>query len=297
MTTPYKHTAEVTERVRGAMITWVEGLLAAAELTLPVTGALPSDRDHGALVLLPYQMIMESQAGVPQVPLMPVSGDGRRDAIPGPWRALARGMTDVLVEQFPQRTKGAPGLGPLDPCPPLDGLPAPIAAWYRANPAFQAEGGRGRLPQISWRQPFSLVIRYAAMVVDPDPASDLLRLQALAVLAAGIRQERFFQTQVPPVPQTPDLAGLVDAMAEAAPGEAGETMRAAAVASRSENTLAVGLFPHHDLTDNDLALVMQALQVPMQPALVFGARLSLGAGPVLLEGAVPHLASVEGARR
>lgn len=296
--TPLAHIATVTEAVRTSMLEWVEGLMASAGLEVPVSGGLQKDSATSTLVLLPYQMVMESQAGVPEVPLMPMTGDGRHSgAIPAPWRALAKGMTQVLVDQYPKRAKKGPGLGPLDPCPRIDELPGPLKTWYEAHEDWHVQGGRGLLPQISWRQPFSLVIRYTAMVLDDNPGSDLMRLQALAVLAGGIRQQRYFETEVPPGPQETVLADLVDAFAASAPEPLGAELAEAAEASRSAYPLAVGLFPHNDLTDNDLALVMQALRVPMQPALVFGARLSLGAGPVLLTGAMPHLSPVEGARR
>ena len=61
---------------------------------------------------------------------------------------------------------------------------------------------------------------------------------------------------------------------------------------RPVNT-AVGVYPHHELSDMDLALVMQALQLPMQPAVVFALRLALGGGPYLETGASPHVAPVE----
>ena len=290
--TPRAHVAKVTREVSTALEEWVRSLLEEADLSLPVRVDLPETGE--SLVLLPYQLVLESQAGVPLVPLMPTSGEARREAIPAPWREIARGMTQILVEQFPQRSRNQPGLGPLDPCPPLAEIPAPLQDWYRAHPDWQVENGRGRLPQISWRQPFSLVIRYTALV---SGCPSLRRLQALSVVAAGIRQDRYFQAMVPATPQDAPLGSLVDAFALSAPEPLRADLEAAADASRADHPLAVGVFAHHDLTDNDLALVMQALQLPMQPAVVFGARLSLGAGATLLPGAVPHLGSVSGIGR
>lgn len=292
MTSTYQHVASVTGAMRNALHEWTRDILEQSGLELPVAGSI-LEGDDPALVLLAYQVIMESTPGIPQVPVMPMTGDGRRDSIPQAWKVMAKGMTEVLLDKFPKRERKAAGIGPLEPCPTLAELPKPLQDWYAANDAFRVDEQHGRLPQISWRQPFSLVVRFAGMVQGAKHPADLLQLQALSVLAAGIRQERYFSCPLPPAAHSAQLDALIDAFAASADEPLRSEMQAAAVASRSPGTLAVGVFPHHDLTDQDLALVMQALRLPMQPAVVFGARLSLGGGPELLTGAMPHLGSVE----
>jgi len=295
MSNVYAHIDATMLAVHECLLAWGKGLLDQAGNPLPVCGSVPEVGAGAHLVLLPYQSVLESQAGVPFLPLVPMNKGAGRESIPGPWRMLAQGMTQVLVDDFPKRAAKGPGLGPLDPAPPLDGMPKPIADWYRAQGEPWSAKGRGRLPQISWRQPFSLVIRYAAMVIDPAGESTDIgaqRLRALGVLAGGIRIERYFRATVPPSPVSAELSGLIEAFAAAAPEEIAADMEEAVRLAHEDNETAVGLTPHHDLTDIDAATVMRALRQPMQPAVVFAIRMALGAGPELIGGAIPHLASV-----
>lgn len=297
---PYLHVDDVMRAVRQGLHDWVGDLMGKAGLEGFVSGVLP-DPSQGAeggphLVVLPYQSVLESQAGVPTMTLVPIGKDAKRDSLPKPWQIIAHGMTSVLVEQFPQRGKKAPGLGPLHPSPLISELPGPIARWYHDNPDWTVGGGeRAKLPQISWRHPFSMVVRFASVGVDTrgeTPNLDEFRLRALAVLAAGIRIERFYPVELPPFPVTPELESLIESFAAAAPGELGERMREAVEAQRLPMQTAIGLTPHHELSDNDIALMMEALRQPMQPCLVFAVRMALGGGPELIPGAMPHLPPV-----
>lgn len=297
--TAFTHVQRVTGAVHDGLHAWVRALMADAGVPCDVAGAVPTDGGP-TLALMPYQMVLESQHTVPSVPYVPHPPDSKRDAIPAAWRTIGVAMTDVLLESFPARAKGRPGLGPLDPAPLLGSLPDPIAAWYRTHREDWLVGGtpeRGRLPAVAWRQPFAFAVRYVAVVVDPDttPGGDATRLQALAVLAAGIRLSRFFRVRMPPVPASESLLELVRAFSEV-DTEAAAPIADALAAATSERELAVGLTPHNELTDADLALVCMSLKQPMQPAIVFSLRLSLGEGPELGAGALPHLASVEGER-
>lgn len=292
--TVYAQVGRTMGIVRDGLHEWAAALMAKAELEVAVTGEVPADGSGPTLVMLPYQVVMESKAAVPRIALVPGSSDVEREGVPGAWRQVARGMTQTLLDHFPQRPARAPGLGPLHPVPPLDALPAPIAAWYRDHPAWTVDGTAGRLPSVMWRHPFGLAVRFAALVMDrsaPAGGLDLLRLQALGVLAAGIRVERYVEVTAPAVVVDPDLASLIEAFA-AVGGEVGEAIREGWDAARAPAPLAVGLTPHHELSDDDLARVATALGIPMQAALVFAIRLSLGAGPELGQGAMPHLGSV-----
>jgi len=294
---PYGHVRDIMGRMRGGLHTWAAGLLDQAGIDCAVGGELPEPGAGPQLVLLPYQVVMESKAAVPRLSLVPASQDIERESVPKPWMHVAHGMTQTLLDHFPSRPARGPGLGPLHPAPPLDALPASIRAWYEANPRFMIEGGSkpaGRLPSVMWRQPFALAVRFAALVVDRDgqtPELDLMRLEALGVLAAGIRIDRYVQIEVPPVPIEPELVDLVDAF-EAVGGEASKRIARGWKDAREPLQLAVGMTPHHELSDDDLARVASALGIPMQAALVFAIRLSLGAGPELGQGALPHLGSL-----
>jgi hypothetical protein len=282
------------------MHAWAAALMKEAGLDVAVSGSVPT-KGRTTLVLLPYQTVLESQATVPSIALVPLSQDGARETVPPAWRAIARGMTDTLLATFPQRQAKGPGIGPIDPCPPLAALPASIAAWYRANAeGWMVDRGTpsGRLPSVAWRLPFAFAVRYAAMVVDPegsDPDIDLVRLRALAVIGAGVRIDRFVRVRIPAESVPPELEALVRAFGAVDVPEAAPILEALDSAL-AERELAVGLTPHQELSDADIAHVTLALGQPMQATLVFSMRLALGAGPELGPGGLPHLGSVTGER-
>lgn len=293
---PYAHVRQIMGRMRGGLHAWAAGLMEQAGIDLGVGGELPEPGAGPSLVLLPYQVVMESKAAIPRLSLVPTSQDLERESLPRPWMTVARGMTQTMLEHFPTRPVRGPGLGPLHPAPPLSQLPPTIRAWYEAHPEFLISGDHaaGRLPSVMWRQPFALAVRFAALVVDRDgrtPALDQLRLEALGVLAAGIRIDRYVLIEVPNVPIEPALVDLIDAFAGVG-GEGSDAILKGWEDARADNQLAVGMTPHHELSDDDLARVASALGIPMQAALVFAIRLSLGAGPELGAGALPHLGSV-----
>jgi hypothetical protein len=300
--TGYGDVREVLEVTRDALHAWAAGLLAGAGIPLPVAGSPAAPRKGPTLVLLPYQTVLESQAATPVVPLVPSLQDGERNAVPEPWRTASRAMTQLLVESFPKRDQRAPGLGTLDPLPYLKELPKPVAAWYRARgePWVVDRGGKpaGRLPFVGWRHPFSLAVRCAAFVLDgPDSSADHDRvtLGALGVIAAGVRFERFLRVDAPALPCEPALIELVRAFGAIGGDTAAEL--AAAFDGAGRRQLAVGLTPHNEIDDGDLAAIARTLDGPIQPAIVFSMRLALGAGPELGPGALPHLAPISTVER
>lgn len=301
MTAPFAHISEVVDVVRDGLHDWAKRMIEQAGVRCSVVGSIP-DKGGPALVLLPYQMVLESQHTVPSVQLMPSMDKARREPIPKAWRTIGSSMTDVLIETFPAKPRKGPGVGPLNPAPPLDALPAPVAAWYRAHAKdWVVDNGApaGRLPAISWRQPYSIAVRFAAIVVDPDRKDtviDATRLKALAIVGAGVRLERFFEVEVPPLPASEELVALMTAFGQV-DAEGAAPLAEAIAEVTAKGRLAVGLTPHNELTDADLALVCMALKQPMQPSVVFSLRISLGAGPELGAGAMPHISSVDGAER
>jgi hypothetical protein len=293
----YTDVREVIEATRDALHAWAGGLLRDAGAPLPVSGSATAPRSGPTLVILPYQTVLESQATTPIVAIVPSFQDGERSSIPEPWRTASRTMTHLLVEHYPKREARGPGIGTLDPLPLLKELPKPLAAWYEAQgaPWVVDRGGKpaGRLPFVGWRHPFSLAVRFAVFVLDgPEPAADLDRvtLGALGVIAAGIRLERFVRVEAPAVACPPPLADLVRAFS-ALDADAARQLREA-FEGAGARPLAVGLTPHHELTDSDLAAIARTLGGPIQPALVFSLRVALGAGPDLAAGALPHIGAV-----
>lgn len=292
-----QHIARTVGETRDELLVWVRSLLDEAGVDLPVTGVLPTD-GRPALFMMPYQTVLESQSTVPMSPLVPSGSAGPPAGVTPDWVSVAHAMTRFLVEHYPKRARKAPGLGPLDAQPKLELLPKAMGDWYRAQDAEWGSDQRGILPSVAWRQGFSFVVRYAAIVTAEDATDgDRKRLQALAVLASGVRQRRFFELGVAPPPCSSQLLSLIEAMRDSCDGELSAALAAGAASIVASRRSAVGVYPHHELTDADLAFVLRTLHQPMQPAVVFALRLSLGAGPVLEPGALPALPPIEMGKR
>ena len=283
---------------RDGLLAFVSSVAEEAGLALPVVGS-PTDLQGGlGLVILPYQTVLETQPGTPTLPLAPHGADVDRGTIPEPWRSTGRAMTQVLANVYPKREQRGPGLGPLDPLPLLDSLPAPLVGWYRAHAddwIVDRHGKEaGRLPFVSWRQPFALAVRFAALVLGEAPAGsapDRVRLEALGVVAAAIRLRRFFEISAPAASVEPALLELVEVFSRLEVEGSAELQDLLPGLLEPRPTV-LGLTPHHELGDADLALLARTLGTPMQPAMVFSVRLALGAGPELAAGALPHLGTI-----
>lgn len=301
ITSTLPHVSRTIDIVRSGLHGFMGANLRAGGVELPVTGAL-SAAATPSLVLLPYQMVLESTPTNATAAIMPVTQENPKDSLPPAWRRAGLLITRILVDTFPTRPVKGPGVGPVDPTPPLAGLPKPVADWYKkAGPDWIVERGGpcGRLPMIEWQNPFSLAIRFAAIVPSGSkPILDLdsLQLRALALVAASVRLGRHFQVEEPAFVSKGVLLDLMTAFSKVDHPAAEELAEVVAVLSRPRD-LTVGLAPHHDLSDQDLALILRALELPMQPAVVFSMRVALGAGPELGFGALPHIAPVEGAAR
>ena len=301
ITSTLPHVSRTIDIVRAGLHGFMADNLRAGGVDLPVTGALTAGASP-SLVLLPYQMVLESTPTNANAPIMPVTQENPKDSLPPAWRRAGLLITRILVETFPSRPIKGPGVGPVDPTPPLSGLPKPVADWYKkAGPDWVIDRGGpcGRLPMIEWQNAFSLAIRFAAIVPSGSkPMVDLdgLQLRALSLVAASVRLGRHFQVEEPSFVGKGPLLDLMTAFTKVDHPAAEELAEVVAAIARPRD-LTVGLAPHHDLSDQDLALMMRAMELPMQPAIVFSMRVALGAGPELSFGALPHIASVEGAGR
>ncbi len=293
---PYAQIAASVDLVRDGLINWVEDLLSHGGVTLPVVGTVGKEP---GLVLLPYQMLVEGQLAMANIPLLPLSGDSDHSSIPTPWRLIGRGMTRVLLESYPRRKiAGRPET--VNPCPPVEELPNSIRYWYEENADNWVVDNGGvpcaRLPALAWRLPFAFAVRYAAMVIAPPTGAaidrlDAQQLKALALLAAGLRIERYFTADAPADPVSDEIIELIHAFA-GVPIESQAELHGAIEACLAPRRVKVGIAPHNELTDSDLALVAMALRQPMQPALVFSVRMTLGGGPILEPGGLPNIAPV-----
>jgi hypothetical protein len=297
MTPVLPQVGRTVDAVRQGLHRWLGEVCAAAGAPLPVSGAVPASGGP-TLVALPYQILLESNASASTLPLVPVLHEPANDGVPALWRRMGIAATRIVVESYPSRAASGPAPIALDPAPEVARLPGPVAAWYRRQGAPWVTTGAGEplavLPTVEWHSPIALAIRFALLVpaVDARPDHDAVQLRALAACAAAVRLDRHFpireETALPPGP----LRELLEALSAVDHAEA-PTLREAVTSLTRPRELAVGVAPHQDLNDHDLALVMQALRQPMQPTVVFSVRVGLGAGPVLVPGVTPSVPSVE----
>lgn len=296
MTPVLPQVGRTVDAVRAGLHAWLGEVCAAAGAPLAVVGAVPVS-GGATLVALPYQILLESNASANTTTLVPVLQEPPNDSVPALWRRAGVAATRIIVEAFPGRPAAVAAQGPLDPAPALARLPEPVAAWYRrqGSPWTVSRDGEPSavLPTVEWHSPIALAIRFALLVpaVTPAPDHDAVQLRALAACAAAVRLDRHFpmreESALAPGPLRDLLAALAAVDHPEAPG-----LREAVTSLTQPRELAVGVAPHQDLTDHDLALVMQALRQPMQPTVVFSVRVGLGAGPVLVPGTMPSVGAV-----
>ncbi len=150
-----------------------------------------------------------------------------------------------------------------------------------------------RPPSLMWRPGITITARYIAVANEPGrgteertSASPPIALSALSVLAAGVQLERTLEVPLPPLPYPSEMVSFVNAMADARAlsGPDGEQeaarLRAAVKVIQAPAMAQVALIPVHDLSNHEFALLMQALQRPLQAALNIQIRLTLAGGPV-----------------
>jgi len=305
---PYAYISKYSEAIHDALIGWVRTLMQEANLeTVEVYGQFPPDGTVAAhLTLFPYfvgpvpKLVetgkMTSLLHVTQI------GDGKVDFVPDAWRELGGLMMQILERWYPnQRPKtSSQQRGYVHPT--LDTLPKPVAEWYRQQ---EPEGVEqipwlverdGKLfappPSLSWSPGLVMEIRYVAVASDPGRGTSQytsekapLTVPALSVLATGIHMEKEFrmvqETQLIP----PALDSFIEAVAASLDGEEVDQVRALLKTLREPEEITVPVSPVHDLNNQEFALLMQALQRPLQAALHLQVEVVLGAHPVFLPAA------------
>lgn len=297
----YTHVRQVTEAVHDRLVDWARGALASAGLdTVEVHSQFaPAGATTSHVVLFPYRLgpepkMAENAKGVSL--LDPPRETGGVSFVPPAWtelgQALAAGLRDLLPE-----TRSRP-LTAM-PHPPLASLAPSLVAWYEAQPATDdpwvgsLEGkAHARLPALWWHPGYTLTVRYVVVATDPGRGSSArtsvhapLGVNALSVLTAAVHRERVVQVRLAAPPLPAGISGFVEALSRCVPS--GERLRAALEAVSSEDTIEVSVMPAHDLTNQEFALLMQALQQPLQVALNLIIRLPLGAWPDFSPSSAP----------
>lgn len=299
----YSHVATVTREVHDALMRWARRLLQEAGMdTVQVYGQFPPGGTVAShLVLFPYRVgpdpkMVESAPGVSLLTARTASND-RVGLIPRPWvelgEALAQGL-DAHFRPTPQVGAGRRLSEDAVPYPRVSSLPEPLRAWYLR--IAETEGADSRWvvrasgdlyaipPALTWRPGIVVTARYIAVVGEPGrgtsegtSASAPIGLAALSVLTAGLHLENTMAVRLAPLPCDPELHRFTEALAASSGDGLPPRLSAALEATQREGDLPVSIFPMHDLTNHEFALLMQALQKPLQAALNLQLRLQLAA--------------------
>ncbi len=310
---PYAHVADITRTVHDGLVGWGRRLLTSAELeTVEVYGQFPPEGTVSShLVLFPYwvgaapKMV---EQGTPVSLLRQITyGDGKINFIPVGWRRLGKQLEQAVdgLWTFPGPLSGARVMD--YPNPLVSKLPKALAKWYTAREkerkaedpdgipwVVEREGKKyAPPPALMWKPGIHLVIRYIAVASDPgrgtsDYSSTAapLALPALSVLATGVHQDRRLMVTVKPPPLPDDLRTFVEAIAAVSEGPRKEKIIELQKLLQEPEEIGIAIAPVDDLNNQEFALLMQALQRPLQAALNFQLRVVLGAKPVFEPGSV-----------
>ncbi|MFH1467670.1 MAG: hypothetical protein ABIO70_25010 [Pseudomonadota bacterium] len=296
--TPYRHIAEVTRSVHDALVSWARDALRQADLeTVEVYGQFPPEGTVARhVVLFPYWVgpapkLVETGRPVSLISPSRSQAEGQSPFIPAVWREFAQALQPLLERWFSALISGP---HPRAPVPPrLDDLPAPLAAWYRAQ-AEAKDGGVwlgevdgevvARPPALGWTPGVVITVRYLAVASDPGRGTSEqtsvhapLSLPALTVLAAGLHANPQLRAPVKAPPLPGALRAFIDAAIASLQGQEQERFEALCTPLWSDERMPFELSPIHDLSNQEFALLMQALQRPLQAALNFQTKLVLGA--------------------
>jgi hypothetical protein len=310
---PYAHVADMTRTVHDGLIGWGRRMLQEADLeTVEVYGQFPPEGTVSShMVLFPYwvgptpKMV---EQGSPVSLLRQIKyGDGKINFIPEGWRELGTTLGRFVDSYFTVP-------GPLTtvrirdyPHPRLDKLPKPLAGWFLdmekerkkkdpdGRPWVLEHDGKQYAPPpaLMWKPGIHLVIRYIAVASDPgrgtsDYSSTAapLALPALSVLATGVHKERRLKVTVNPPPMPPSLESFIAAMLKVAKGDEKKQLQDLDARLCAPEEIGIAIAPVDDLNNQEFALLMQALQRPLQAALNFQLRIVLGAHPDFEPGTI-----------
>jgi hypothetical protein len=315
----YKYAAAVTTAVHEELIRWAGRLLQDAGLeVVDVWGRFPPEgtvRSH--LVLFPYRvgpepkMIENASGGSLMVPREQIY----KDSVPDGWADLGGIINGAIQRLYPDsgtvndRKWAASG----SPYPRVVDLPKPMQAWYRHAESIEPEAGwiiradeheRGRPPSIRWRPGIIITANYIAVTGDPgrgttERTSDTapLSLATLSVLATAVQIQRGIKVTLPAPPAPESLMSFLPALADSLEELGGDReelaadLRALTKKLTSPEVSDVEVHPLHDLTNQEFALLTQALQRPLQAVFNLRIRFRFGAGPLFEPTAALRIAT------
>lgn len=285
-----RHIADVSRAAQLALQAWSRRI--AGEAGVPLAAAPGGAR----IGVYPLRAGVLGRSGDAQgLPLM-VPPELTRDPPAGvgaDWLMLAKALQAALDVYFP-RADARPGPPSRPrPAPPLDQLPKPLAAWYRARAGGAEEWTwtldrveMARVPALTWRAPVN--VRLGWLLAFEGLGDDALPLAA--AVAAALAFDNSFEVRVPPIAYDAELPAFLEALAQCSTAELAEPLRACAgrLDACPPTILSVG--PGSDLSVsqiNQLAVAGGRAEVPHLHVTI---GLSAGAVARFVPSAVPAYA-------
>lgn len=288
--------------IHDGLLGWARERMRRAGFTgLECLGAFPAGaRTDPQLVLFPYRVGPDPKLTDLNPTPMILGGEGeqgRSSGAPSAWvdvaSHLSRGLQELGVGVIRRPVPGAP---PAMVRSGLQDLPPSIRAWYQQWGADWLQEGHARMPRLHWVGGIVLTIRYLAVAVgqlpDHDPTrSAPLGIPTLTVLATAIYRERVFEAEMeapdPPESLPHFVEALSTALEEKGKEELAKELRASLAATRSHYVQQVAIQPISDIGNQELAQMLQSLQQPLQAALTFQLRFSVGGELLFGPGGMP----------
>lgn len=314
----YSFVKETVEQVHDLLVLWARERLKACGLEdVEVFGRFVGDADTGAhVVIFPYRLgpdpkLMEQSQGQSLIQISRIRPDSHSQPysnfLPGAWRDFGRALTDALgclyrLAGMGTQRGGIKGQSHIGHPIPFEHLPKGLRDWAESLSESDSSEWTSTLktvapnsgvacfvpPAIWWQPGFTLAILYLFLAQDsgrgirsPTSRQASVALPALATLASAVQRERTLYSTVDRRPLQPQLESYVEAllMSTKGQGDVHEALASTWGALNEGEELEFALEPVHDLNNQEFALLMQALQQKLQPALNLRIRLRLGAGP------------------
>lgn len=294
---PLADAAALVQGAHEALLVWTRDALDAAGLSdLPVVAGADPDRESPCLAVVPTQVgpWPKTVETAPNINLLGLGAD-ETGAVPEHWRRFGRALTQGVERCWPMIETG--GRSRFHPNPPLDALPAPLAAWYRARPedggwVLRADGRVcARLPGLSWRPALTLRVNYLFIVLRAGREDVGRGLAALGALSLRLSLSRVLRLRQGPPATDPALGALAEALAASIGASPTDDLVSQLALLRGQVDHLLGLLPGASPSGEDLYELMRSLRLPLQPALPVALHLPLGAGPELNPGTAPSVAT------
>ncbi len=285
---PYARSRAHLRAIQDGLSDWGRRVMREAGLdNMEVRSDFPAKGSSAPfIVLFPYRLGPEPALVSTARPasLLGWSVQAVPQGLPAPWGRVGALVTAALRHLWPAHPD-RPRSAEIPAAAPLASLGPALAAWYTPRDEWRLPTGEARLPSLWWTPGVDLGLHYVFTggggsrgTVEDDGGDSPLLVGAAGAFASAVAIEGGFDVELPPYP---DDAGLGDycralaadlraGVATAAPrrvedptGLADALDEVAAWLGKNP-LLEIGVFPSHDLSNQELYSFMQAVQRPLK---------------------------------